>query len=835
MIFKPYQTKVAKKLKDYLETASEVRGLLKDVDPDAWVQLAFNKIGLSRVPDMDRNGLNEFYPRLCIKVPTGGGKTLLAVDTIRQYQDIFAKRKTGLVVWIVPSEIIYSQTVERLRDKADPYRQLLDQASAGHTLIVEKNQELRAEDVEENLVVLMLMIQSVNRTTKESLKVFMDSGSYNSFFPQDNRYDLHHELLEKVPNLDVFQGVNSFMPQVKTSLGNVLRLTRPLIIIDEIHKVFSPKAIETVNGLNPSMVVGFSATPKAGMNVLVSVTGQELKDAEMVKLDMNIIAPTSNEDWQTMTKEIKDHREKIEKITKDFDSNTGQYIRPIALIQVERTGKEQRGKGFVHSEDVKEYLKDIGVPDEEIAIKTSSVNDIENIDLLSRECPIRYIITKDALKEGWDCPFAYILGIIPNVNSNTSVTQLVGRVLRQPFGKKTGIPILDESYIYYCNGHTESILTTIKNGFKNEGLDDLAKYSINTETETSESVTKVVKIKRELKEKYPESLYLPLWLIKEKNGLYREFNYSVDIKPKIDYEGVNLKAITDEIVPLIGNQTFETTLIKVGMDEGAITESMSSEIRFSDVNFDIEYLTRRLNDYIENAFVSRYISEKLYGILVKKVEDKKDLGKYNGFIISEIIKAFEKIKRIQEKEIFNKMIDDKDLVIAVSDKEIGFRLPEQDKIKNYPHNPYKYYLYEDFDITSINGLERDVAQHLERQKNTIWWVRNKASKGWYAIQGWQKDKVRPDFVVAKKGDDGKLDFVYIVESKGQHLEGNKDTLYKGDLFNFINEMSIERLEAEGVVKAKLNDKFYYELVKQDNYENRISFRMNYTDESNNHS
>lgn len=376
-------------------------------------------------------------------------------------------------------------------------------------------------------------------------------------------------------------------------------------------------------------------------------------------------------------------------------------------------------------------------------------------------------------------------------------------------------------------------MATIKNGFKNEGLDDLAKYSINTEVATSESVTKVVKIKRELKEKYPESLYLPLWLIKEKNGLYREFNYSVDIKPKIDYEGIDLDAVTDEIVPLIGNQTFETTLIRVGMDEGAITESLSSEIRFSDVNFDTEYLTRRLNDYIENAFISRYISEKLYGILVKKVKDENDLGKYNGFIISEIIKAFENIKMVQEKEIFNKMVVDKTLVIAVSDKEIGFRLPEEDRIKDYPHNPYKYYLYEDFDITSINGLELDVAKHIERQKNTIWWVRNKASKGWYAIQGWQKDKVRPDFVVAKKGDDGNLDFVYIVESKGEHLEGNKDTLYKGDLFDYINNTSIQNIKAEGMVKAKLNDKFYYELVKQDNYENRLSFRMNYLNEKSN--
>jgi type III restriction enzyme len=415
----------------------------------------------------------------------------------------------------------------------------------------------------------------------------MDSGSYNSFFPDDNRYDLHNELLEKVPNLDVFQGVNSLMPQVKTSLGNVLRLTRPLVIIDEIHKVFTPKSKETVDGLNPSMVVGFSATPKSGMNILVSITGQELKDAEMVKLDMNIISPSDNEDWQTMIKDIKDFREKLEKRAKQYDKNTGEYIRPIALIQVERTGREQRGKGFVHSEDVKEYLKNIGVPDEEIAIKTSSVNDIEDVDLLSRECPIKYIITKEALKEGWDCPFAYILGIIPNVNSNTSVTQLVGRILRQPFQKKFGIPLLDESYVFYSKGHTKNILNTIKAGFKKEGLDDLAKYNLNTEGETSESVTKTVEVKRDIKEKYPESLYLPIWLIKEKKDLYREFNYSIDIKPKISFEKVNIKKVVQEIIPAIGNQSFEKTVIRVDIEEGAITEELQREIRLSEVKFDV--------------------------------------------------------------------------------------------------------------------------------------------------------------------------------------------------------------------------------------------------------
>ena len=138
MIFKPYQIKVAKKLKEYLEKASELKNALKELDPDAWVQLSFTKTGLSSVPDTPRNGLDQLYPRLSIKVPTGGGKTLLAVETIRQYQEIFAKRKTGLVVWIVPSEIIYSQTVERLRDKADPYSRMIDFQSS-HLVFVSLN------------------------------------------------------------------------------------------------------------------------------------------------------------------------------------------------------------------------------------------------------------------------------------------------------------------------------------------------------------------------------------------------------------------------------------------------------------------------------------------------------------------------------------------------------------------------------------------------------------------------------------------------------------------------------------------------------------------------
>ena len=448
MFLKNYQIKVLDRLNEFYTVAAEERDLARDArvyNPRLyvnWLRQTSDKIKLN-YKDNPRNGLNQDYPRLVVKVPTGGGKTLLAVNAISNYQNKFAKKRYGLVVWIIPTETIYSQTINSLRDKRHPYRQFLDQASGGNTIILEKGQKLYRNDLDNNLVVLFLMIQSISRAnSKESLKVFQDSGGFDEFFPPDHRYDLHKQILEQVPNVDYFASAGTeILPVIKTSLANAIRISRPFIIIDEIHKVYSDLAKETIDNLNPEMVLGLTATPKPEMNILVKVTGMELKNEEMIKLDMHIYEPNDsvNDDYISMIRNIVAHRNKLEDIAINEKVNSGKYVRPIALIQVERTGKDQRGSGFVHSLDVKELLIQLGINADEIAIKTSSQNDIENINLLSSHCPIRYIITKEALKEGWDCPFAYILGIIPNVNSSTSVTQLVGRILRQPYAKKFGI------------------------------------------------------------------------------------------------------------------------------------------------------------------------------------------------------------------------------------------------------------------------------------------------------------------------------------------------------------------------------------------------------------
>lgn len=105
--------------------------------------------------------------------------------------------------------------------------------------------------------------------------------------------------MRQFPNLDYIAALGTAAPLIKTSLGNAVRVSHPFIIIDEIHKVFSETARRTIDSLNPEMVLGLSATPKREMNILVHITGRELKEAEMVKLDMHIYPPTSPEknDW----------------------------------------------------------------------------------------------------------------------------------------------------------------------------------------------------------------------------------------------------------------------------------------------------------------------------------------------------------------------------------------------------------------------------------------------------------------------------------------------------------------------------------------------------------
>ena len=307
-----------------------------------WVAKAWEKTVAPQLPLPRRNGLGERLPSFCLQIPTGGGKTLLATKVIDLVNTHYRRRQTGLVLWIVPTTQIYNQTLKALKDRDHPYRRQLDLSSAGRAFILEKTSGFGPRDVAEKLCVLLLMLPSANRESKAQLRMFRDSGGFDGFFPPDDDAAAHKALLAEIPNLDTFERENSIWGRhAKTSLGNALRLLRPLIVLDEGHKAYSRRAKQTLEGFNPCMIVELSATPPKGANVLVNISGRELHAEEMIKLDLHI-NNSASASWQDTLLASIEHRKRLEQEALAHAAETGELIRPICLIQVERTGKDQR-------------------------------------------------------------------------------------------------------------------------------------------------------------------------------------------------------------------------------------------------------------------------------------------------------------------------------------------------------------------------------------------------------------------------------------------------------------------------------------------------------------
>ena len=144
-------------------------------------------------------------------------------------------------------------------------------------------------------------------------------------------------------------------------------------------------------------------------------------------------------------------------------------------MRAQQTGKNERDGIRVHAEDVRDCLiNKLGVPEYAVRVKSSELDELGREDLKSRHSQVRWIITKEALKEGWDCSFAYILALLDNTRAKTAVTQMIGRVMRQPDAALTGRELLDQCYVYCWTGQVQNAVQQVKNGLEEDGMGDLA-------------------------------------------------------------------------------------------------------------------------------------------------------------------------------------------------------------------------------------------------------------------------------------------------------------------------------------------------------------------------
>ena len=424
-------------------------------------------------------------PQVCFKVPTGGGKTFMAAASIKSIFLGFPATKRKVVVWLVPSETILTQTYKNLSDPAHPYNRRLQMDFSENVKVYNKEQLLMGEEfspatVESQVSIFVLSYDSFRTVNKDGRKAYQENGQLLSFMSHLNDEDF-------------------LLSADECSLINVIRHYKPVVIIDESHHATTKLSVEMLENFNPSFVLELTATPKENSNIITYVPASALKKensniityvpASALKKENMVKLPVILYNRHNRDEVIEDAlslRKRLEQFANNETMQGYNKIRPIVLFQAESKGKGDRA---TFDKIKTELIENYKVPSEQIAIKTAEINELPD-DLMAKDCPIRYIITINALKEGWDCSFAYILASLANRSSPVDVEQIVGRILRRPYTKQFDNSLLNMCYVFTASEDFRDTVTNVIKGLNAAGFSDkecrpAEEWEISIDTETT--------------------------------------------------------------------------------------------------------------------------------------------------------------------------------------------------------------------------------------------------------------------------------------------------------------------------------------------------------------
>lgn len=674
-------------------------------------------------------------PFVCMKLPTGGGKTLVGCHAVPEIMRTVLNNKmdTGIVLWFVPSEAIKSQTLKKFKDRKDWHRQALDEAFDNKVQIFSNAEALRIrkDDVENSLCVIIASLEAFRKekTLQRKYKVYQENG----------------EMINHFENIKNTKGLETDSDgELISSLANVIRKDNPLIVIDEGHKTQTKLSIDFIKDLNPGFIIEYTATPRVGSNILVEIFASDLKEEQMVKIP---IVLESAVQWEnSLIRGI----EKRKELEKEANKNRSEYIRPIVLIQAQPESKISKN---VTVNIVKEYLLKAKISEEEIAIKTSKINELEGVDLLSKKCKIKCIITVSALAEGWDCSFAYVLVSLANVGAKIAVEQIIGRILRMPYAQRKENDDLNRSYIFASAKNFQEAASQIISGLKENGYDSL---------DLIDGSKKEQKYEREVKRAFNQDLAVPMMshdgdalsfedLIGGDFELAKQ-DYQFDFDIHFDNDG---RAIID-----------------VRKDNEWIRGiQMSLNLRYQDRNVTekelIEWLDKRLRfTILEKKDKVAFLEKALDFQLKKRTLTELSVNRY--ILVEKLGEHIQNVLEKYAKKRFEDLVDKG----KITTKALA-KFPETIILSNKIPQDYKKNYYEELD--KLNGEEKSFIDRLDldRLPSIEFWVRNREKVDPFYIQGWKKGKFYPDFVaVTKKGN------IIALEWKGEDRVSNEDTAYK---------------------------------------------------------
>lgn len=774
MILKDYQAQAIKHLEEFLQLLDD--NSISDAFAKFWSAHDVNAPAYQNsIPHV---------PKVCLKVPTGGGKTFMATASLKVIFDAMPAAQSKVVVWLVPSETILTQTYKNLNDAAHPYHRRLAMDFDGKIAVYTKEQLLAAEnfspaEVRGQLSIFVLSYDSFrgDEPKKSWLKAYQQNGQL-------------YQFAEQLKAEELLNGAD------KISLISVIRHYKPVIIVDESHHATTALSVKMLQDFNPRFILELTATPRPESNVIAYVPAAKLKANGMVKLPAIVYNRHTQEEVITAAINFRNLLER---------AGHAENIRPIVLFQAETQGKGERATFDKIKADL---IENHNIPAEQIAIKTADINDLRNVDLMATDCPIRYIITINALKEGWDCPFAYILASLANRTSVVDVEQILGRILRRPFTKNFSDELLNMSYVLTSSADFRQTLDKIIVGLNAAGFgkqdyratdtaDDMAEQALqfsndyptedgNIRSEEERSNMTEFHMREEFSDAL--DLLLPKFFYKE--------NFSNLFGGVQDVE-VSRDALCGDVT-LADKDTminFDSIDREIASFDVRNNEDSASYKKLSDAD------ARIFLEYFDNLSPEgqiRQCVEKLTTLIDKrrKVPPTEEIRAY----VKRIVDTFDRDRirdAVSNEHAYAKKIGDKiDALLTVHAKKRFEEMHNACQIFTKPcwrfpatitptkSKSWSNSLYEKED-NDINTFEWRVASEFTAIDNILWWHRNRSKTG-FGLNGYMMNHY-PDFIVKMKS--GR---VLLVETKGDDRD-NSDSKLKLDLGKFWESLAGQNL------------------------------------------
>jgi type III restriction enzyme len=234
-----------------------------------------------------------------------------------------------------------------------------------------------------------------------------------------------------------------------------------VLLMDESHRYRASAGVKAINELNPVIGLELTATPQIESgktatpfkNVIYSYPLFKAMEDGYVKEPAvatreNFDAKAFNEEQLEVIK-LEDaiciHENVKAELKVYADNNQKPYVKPFILVVAQDTGHAERLMGLIKSDK----FFDGKYKDRVITVHSAQTGDEkdETVERLlaveNPEEPTEIVIHVNMLKEGWDVTNLYTIVPLRAANSRTLVEQSIGRGLRLPYGKRTGVSAVD--------------------------------------------------------------------------------------------------------------------------------------------------------------------------------------------------------------------------------------------------------------------------------------------------------------------------------------------------------------------------------------------------------